>query len=80
MRSEVATSCWAVGSSRSLRAEPTGQVASSPVKHCSELPVTPVTRAVFRAEIQYLTAAAVSCTQGAVRGGAEEQVQASSQW
>lgn len=51
---DVATSCCIVGSFRSLKADPMGHVTSSPVKHCSALPLSPATSAVLRAERQYL--------------------------
>lgn len=54
MSREVATSCCPVGRYRSLRADPRGQVASSPVKHIFGEPPSPVTSAVLRAEMQYL--------------------------
>lgn len=53
MSSEVATSCCTVGKLRSRRAEPVGQVASSPERQALG-PPSPATSTVLRAERQYL--------------------------
>lgn len=54
INSVVATSCILVERSRSRNADPGGQVGSSPLKHWAELPLSPVTKAVFSTERQYL--------------------------